>query len=92
MKLETGKKNSQGGTQNFGIEGKPSCDQQAIVDAFYNYFLHQHTQLPNKIHIITCGLTKILLLLLFFITNLGKKSLCVLALKPVSTTENINTI
>ena len=29
MKLET---------QTFDIEGKPSCDQQVIADAFYNYF------------------------------------------------------
>lgn len=77
MKLETGKHFSKRDTQVFDIEGKPSCDQQVIADALYNYVLHQLTQLPSKIHIIRLGLTKILLLLLtIFITNFKKFVLC----------------
>jgi hypothetical protein len=37
--LETGKNFSNGDIPVLDIEGKPSCNQQAIADAFNNYFL-----------------------------------------------------
>jgi len=37
--LETGKNFSNGDIPVMDIEGKPSCNQQAIADVFNNYFL-----------------------------------------------------
>jgi hypothetical protein len=82
--LETGKNFSNGDIPVLDIEGKTSCNQQAIADVFNNYFLSiADTITENKTHNKIGTDQDITSTPLYFLLQVSKNSFPVVGLKSV---------